>query len=178
MNGNMLKEVSVEISSKQVFVQYGVSDEYVSKLLTAGVVLLPDIQREGIKTFHIGFDEFYSYCKANNIDIEVCAEGNPNVIELCSSEIRLGHIFVSAIALPLLLNVMGNYIYQKISDATPQQTQTIVQEYQFEPTVSFTLEVEDSCGVVKKRYSYEGPAKDINEVTKHIENLWNDSTNK
>lgn len=174
----MLKEVSVECSAKQEFAQYGVSDNTISRLMTAGVVLLPDIQREGIQTFHIGFDEFYSYCKANNIDIEVCAEGNPNVIELCSSEIRLGRIFVSAIVLPLLLNVMGNYIYQKISDATPQKPQTIVQEYQAEPIVSFTIAIEDSCGIIKKEYSYEGPAKDINEVTKHIENLWHDSTIK
>ena len=113
MNGNMLKEVKVESSAKQLFAQYGVSDEIVSKLLTAGVVLLPDIQREGVKTFHIGFDEFYSFCKANDIDIAVCADENPYVIELCSSEIRLGRIFVSAIVLPLLLNVMGNYISQK-----------------------------------------------------------------
>ena len=65
-----------------------------------------------------------------------------------------------------------------MSEATPQKPQTIVQEYQSEPTVSFTIAIEDSCGIIKKEYSYEGPAKNINEVTKHIENLWNDSTNK
>ena len=178
MSENLLKERNIEVSAEQILGQYCVSKEFVSNILTAGVILLPSIQREDIYGFPVGIEDFYNYCKSNNINIDICAEGNPCIIELCSLEIRLGHIFVSVVVLPLLLNVLSNFIFQKLSEIPSKQPQTIVRDYQAEPIVSFTISIEDSCGVVKKEYSYEGPAKDINEVTKHIEKLWNEDTTK
>ena len=73
---------------------------------------------------------------------------------------------------------LANYIYDACKSDIEGQPTAIEQEYQAPPQVSFTIAVEDSCGVVRKEYSYDGPAKDIQEVTQHVEKLWNEDAAK
>ena len=178
MHINLIREINIDESFEHIIEVFGVSQEVVENISQIGIALLPSIERNGIFAFPIDIDEFYHYCKSKDIEIGICAEGNPPIIELCSAQIRVGKILVKKICLPILLGVLGNFVYDKLYNTVPQQPQSIKQEYQVEPTVSFTIAVIDSCGVVTKEYSYDGPAKDIHEVTKHIETLWNGNADK
>lgn len=163
---------------EQLFAELGASQKLISEIKTASIVLAPSFLRDDIHAFPVGIEEFYSYCKSKNIDIAFCADGNPLIIELCSSQIRIGTLIVSYLLLPFLVNILSDYVSDKLKNTIPQETQVVEKEYQSEPIVSFTISVVDSCGIVKKEYSYEGPAKDIKEVTSHVEELWNGSTDK
>ena len=178
MDTNLIQEINIEESFEHIIEEYGVSKEVVENISQISIVLLPSIEREGVFAFPIDIDEFYHYCKSKDVEIGICADGNPSITELCSAQIRVGKILVKNICLPILLGVLGNFVYDKLCNTVVQQPQAIKQEYQVEPTVSFTIAVKDSCGVVTKEYSYDGPAKDIHQVTKHIETLWNGNTDK
>lgn len=178
MDTNLIQEINVEETFDDIIEKYGVSKEVIENISQIGISLLPSIERDGIFAFPIDIDEFYHYCKSKNVEIGICADGNPPIIELCSAQIRVGKFLVNSIVLPILLSVLANFVYDKLCNMLPQQSQPIKQEYQVEPTVSFSIAVKDSCGVITKEYSYDGPAKDIYEVTKHIENLWNGKSDK
>ena len=163
---------------EQLYAELGASQKLIDEIKTVSIVLAPSFLRGEINAFPVGIEEFYTYCKSKNIDIAFCADGNPPIIELCSSQIRIGTLIVSYLILPFFVNILSDYIFDKLKNTIPQETQVVEKDYQSEPTVSFTISVVDSCGIVKKDYSYEGPAKDIKEITKHVEELWNGSTDK
>ena len=178
MNTELLKTNILDCPANQMIMECGVSKEFAQKISNASIILLPDIQRNDVIAFAVGIQDFYEYCKTQNADIDICAEENIIEIELCSRKIRVGKILVRDVALPLCLSILANFIYDTCKSDVDAQPTAIEQEYQAPPQVSFTIAVEDSCGVVKKEYSYDGPAKDIREVTQHVEKLWHEDAAK
>lgn len=178
MNTDLIKTNILNCSANQMIMECGVSKEFAQKISNASIVLLPDIQRNDIIAFSVGIQDFYDYCKTQNADIDICAEENIIEIELCSRKIRLGKILVHDCVLPFVISMLSSFVYDVCKSQIDTQPTAIEQEYQAPPQVSFTIAVEDSCGVVRKEYSYDGPAKDIQEVTKHVEKLWHEEAAK
>lgn len=178
MNTELIKTNSVNRSANEIILECGVSKEFAQQISSTPIVLLPDIQRDDVIAFAVGIQDFYDYCKSQLADIDICAEENVVEIELCSRKIRIGKILVRDVVLPLTLSLLASYIYDACKSDIDIQPTVIEQEYQAPPQVSFTIAVEDSCGVVRKEYSYDGPAKDIQEVTQHVEKLWNEEATK
>lgn len=178
MNTELIKTNILNCSANKMIVECGVSNEFAQKISNASIVLLPDIQRDNVIAFAVGIQDFYDYCKSQSADIDICAEDKVIEIELCSRKIRIGKFIVREMVLPFALGLLVNYVSKLCSSDIDVQSTAIEQEYQAPPQVSFTIAVEDSCGVVRKEYSYDGPAKDIQEVTQHVEKLWNENVTK
>ena len=178
MNIESLNTNIIDYPAIQMIVDCGVSKEFAQNISNTSIVLLPDIQRNDVIAFAVGIQDFYDYCKSQAADIDICAEENIIEIELCSRKIRIGKILVRDIILPFALSLLATYVYDVCKSEEDVHPTAIKQEYQAPSQVSFTIAVEDSCGVVRKEYSYDGPAKDIQEVTQHVEKLWNEDTAK
>lgn len=178
MNIELIKTNILNRSANEIILECGVSREFAQQISNTPIVLLPDIQRDDVIAFAVGIQDFYDYCKSQSADIDICAEENVIEIELCSRKIRIGKILVRDVVLPLALSLLANYVYDACKSDIDVQPTAIEQEYQAPPQVSFTIAVEDSCRVVRKEYSYDGPAKDIQEVTQHVEKLWNEDAAK
>ena len=178
MNTDLIKTNILNCSANQMIIECGVSKEFAQKISNTSIVLLPDIQRNDVIAFAVGIQDFYDYCKSQAAEIDICAEENLIEIELCSRKIRIGKILVLDVVLPFALSLLANYVYDTCKSDIDVSPTAIEQEYQAQPQVSFTIAVEDSCGVVRKEYSYDGPAKDIQEVTQHVEKLWHEDAAK
>lgn len=178
MNTELITTNTLNCSANEMIVGCGVSKEFAQQISNTPIVLLPDIQRDDVIAFAVGIQDFYDYCKSQLADIDICAEDNLIEIELCSRKIRIGKILVRDAVLSLTMSLLANYVYDACKSDIDVQPTAIEQEYQAPPQVSFTIAVEDSCGVVRKEYSYDGPAKDIQEVTQHVEKLWNEDAAK
>lgn len=178
MNTELITTNTLNCSANEMIVGCGVSKEFAQKISNASIVLLPDIQRDDVIAFAVGVQDFYDYCKSQSADIDICAEDNVIEIELCSRKIRIGKFIVRDVVLSFALSLLANYVYETCKSDVDVQPTAIEQEYQAPPQVSFTIAVKDSCGVVRKEYSYDGPVKDIQEVTQHVEKLWNEDAAK
>ena len=153
----------------------GLPEGLKASVMAADVLIVPSMMTDSPKAFMVGTMDLYAILKAQLGDrMEICiADDDYEEIELNSRTLRLGRFVVLSVALPLFLNIIGNYIYDRITEPKPVETDMDVPEYQQPATVSFTIAVEDSLGK-KKEFQYEGPAADYKEVAAEIEKLWNE----
>ena len=144
-------------------------------VLAADVLIVPSMLQDQPKAFMVGTMDLYAILKKNLGDrIEICiADEDYEEIELNSRTLRLGSFMVVSVALPLFLNLVGNYIYDRLTEPDPIVREVDVPEYQQPATVSFTITVEDTLGK-KKEFQYEGPAADYKIVAAEIQKLWNE----
>lgn len=144
-------------------------------VLAADVLIVPSMLQDQPKAFMVGTMDLYAILKKNLGDrIEICiADEDYEEIELNSRTLRLGSFMVVSVALPLFLNLVGNYIYDRLTEPDPIAKEVDVPEYQQPATVSFTITVEDTLGK-KKEFQYEGPAADYKIVAAEIQKLWNE----
>lgn len=144
-------------------------------VLAADVLIVPSMLKDQPKAFMVGTMDLYAILKKNLGDrIEICiADEDYEEIELNSRTLRLGSFMVVSVALPLFLNLVGNYIYDRLTEPDPIAKEVDVPEFQQPATVSFTITVEDTLGK-KKEFQYEGPAADYKIVAAEIQKLWNE----
>lgn len=153
----------------------GLPEDLKASVMAADVLIVPSMMADSLKAFMVGTMDLYAIIKAQLGDrMEICiADDDYEEIELNSRTLRLGRFVVLSVALPLFLNIIGNYIYDRITELKPVESDIDVPEYQQPATISFTIAVEDSMGK-KKEFQYEGPAADYKEVAAEIEKLWNE----
>ena len=139
------------------------------------IVGLPEDLRQNVMAFMVGTMDLYALLKSHLGDkMEICiADEDYEEIELNSRILRLGSFLVVSVALPLFLNLVGNYIYDRLTEPGPVVKEVDVPEYQQPATVSFTITVEDTLGK-KKEFQYEGPAADYKIVAAEIQKMWNE----
>lgn len=153
----------------------GLPDDMKESVMAAEVLIVPSMMIDCPKAFMVGTMDLYAILKAQLGDrMEICiADDDYEEIELNSRTLRLGRFVVLSVALPLFLNIIGNYIYDRITEPKTIETDVDLPEYQQPATVNFTIAVEDSLGK-KKEFQYEGSAADYKEVAAEIEKLWNE----
>jgi hypothetical protein len=143
--------------------------------MAADVLIVPSMIQDQPKAFMVGTMDLYALLKSHLGDkMEICiADEDYEEIELNSRTLRLGRFMVKSVALSLFLNVVGNYIYDRLTEPNPVAKEVDVLEYQQPATVSFTITVEDTLGK-KKEFQYEGPAADYKKVAAEIQKMWNE----
>ena len=150
-------------------------EELKANVMAADVLIVPSMMPAQPKAFMTGTMDMYAVLRAQMGDkVEICiADEDYEEIELNSKTLRLGSFVVASVVLPLFLDLVGNYIYDRLTEPDSVVKEVDVPEFQQPATVSFTIEVEDSVGK-KKEFQYEGPAADYKEVAAEIERLWNE----
>ena len=153
----------------------GLPEDLKASVMAADVLIVPSMMADSPKAFMVGTMDLYAVIKAQLGDkMEICiADNDYEEIELNSRTLRLGRFVVLSVALPFFLNIIGNYVYDRIKELKSTETGIDVPEYQQPATISFTIAVEDSMGK-KKEFQYEGPAADYKAVAAEIEKLWNE----
>lgn len=153
----------------------GLPEKLRQNVMVADVLIVPSMLQDQPKVFMVGTMDLYTILKKNLGDrMEICiADEDYEEIELNSRTLRLGSFMVVSVALPLFLNLVGNYIYDRLTEPDPVAKEVDVPEYQQPATVSFTITVEDTLGK-KKEFQYEGPAADYKIVAAEIQKLWSE----
>ena len=152
----------------------GLPEDLRQNVMAADVLIVPSMIQDQPKAFMVGTMDLYAILKKNLGDkMDICiADEDYEEIELNSRTLRLGRFMVKSVALTLFLNVVGNYIYDRLTEPNPV-AKVDVPEYQQPATVSFTITVEDTLGK-KKEFQYEGPAADYKKVAAEIQKMWNE----
>jgi hypothetical protein len=150
-------------------------EELKANVMAADVLIVPSMIQDQPKAFMVGTMDLYALLKSHLGDkMEICiADEDYEEIELNARTLRLGRFMVKSVALSLFLNVVGNYIYDRLTEPNPVAKEVDVLEYQQPATVSFTITVEDTLGK-KKEFQYEGPAADYKKVAAEIQKMWNE----
>ncbi len=153
----------------------GLPEDLRQNVMAADVLIVPSMIQGQPKAFMVGTMDLYALLKSHLGDkMEICiADEDYEEIELNSRTLRLGSFLVVSVALPLFLNLVGNYIYDWLTEPDPVVKEVDVPEYQQPATVSFTITVEDTLGK-KKEFQYEGPAADYKIVAAEIQKMWNE----
>ncbi|UKK50335.1 hypothetical protein L6472_09915 [Prevotella sp. E13-17] len=153
----------------------GLPEDLRQNVMAADVLIVPSMIQDQPKAFMVGTMDLYALLKSHLGDkMEICiADEDYEEIELNSRTLRLGSFLVVSVALPLFLNLVGNYIYDRLTEPGPVVKEVDVPEYQQPATVSFTITVEDTLGK-KKEFQYEGPAADYKKVAAEIQKMWNE----
>lgn len=153
----------------------GLPEELKETVMDADVLIVPSLIQNQPKAFMVGTMDLYALLKSHLGDkMEICiADEDYEEIELNSRTLRLGSFLVVSVALPLFLNLVGNYIYDWLTEPDPVVKEVDIPEYQQPATVSFTITVEDTLGK-KKEFQYEGPAADYKIVAAEIQKMWNE----
>lgn len=153
----------------------GLPEDLRQDVMAADVLIVPSMIQDQPKAFMVGTMDLYALLKLHLGDkMEICiADEDYEEIELNSRTLRLGSFLVVSVALPLFLNLVGNYIYDRLTEPGPVVKEVDVPEYQQPATVSFTITVEDTLGK-KKEFQYEGPAADYKKVAAVIQKMWNE----
>lgn len=153
----------------------GLPENLRSNVMAADVLIVPSMIQDQPKAFMVGTMDLYAILKKSLDDkMEICiADEDYEEIELNSRTLRLGRFMVKSVALSIFLNVVGNYIYERLTEPNPVAKEVDVPEYQQPATVSFTITVEDALGK-KKEFQYEGPAADYKKVAAEIQKMWNE----
>lgn len=127
--------------------------------------------------------------QAGDLNIGICLadEANYREIELNSSVLRLGHFFckenakdfligfLASLAVTMIIPTATN-ITNNISIENTQNVKVVVHTPQtpfVQPTVTFSVTVENPTTGELKRLDYEGPAENVKDVSEAIDNLWN-----
>lgn len=153
----------------------GLPEDLRQNVMAAEVLILPSMIRNQPKAFMVGTMDLYAILKKNLGDkIEICiADEDYEEIELNSRTLRLGRFVVVSVALPLFLNLLGNYIYDRLTESEPVVEEVDAPEFRQPATVCFTITVEDTLGK-KKEFQFEGPVADYKIVAAEIQKMWNE----
>lgn len=145
------------------------------RVINAGLLIVPSQMVAQPTAFMAGTMDLLAFLKSQLGDkVEICISDDDYVeLELNSRTLRLGKFLVVSVLLPVFLNLLSNYIHERIKENLIPLAQIETVDFQKPTEVSFTIAVEDSTGK-KKEFSYEGPAADFKEVSAEIERLWNE----
>jgi len=184
-----------------------VSDDLRSILQEKSILLVPEIgfRDRDIPVFPVGTENLLEYFQKNapaNYSIDICVNEDLYAeLSLHHDYIRLGRFLVKEIALPVFIGLLTAYItenYIKHEDSKPKVEiidnsthQTIInppaeskpsiekappKKYLAPPKLKFSVTIVDSNGA-SKEYHYDGPVKNVKEVTEEIKTLWKNDKN-
>ena len=135
----------------------------------AQVLLIPDLERHPDRRplFPVGTDSLFSFLQqrigTENVELPL-EDSDYAEIALHADVKRLGIFLVNGVVLTLFLNVLANYVYDRIR---PTHQDTIV----------FSITVTD--GAKSKNFQFSGGAEEFKKAAAEIEKLWrNESDNK
>jgi len=182
-----------------------IPNEIKENLKKASILLIPTLGfRDNEKpNFPVGTTELFEYFKRNSpaeVTVDICIGDNLySELGLYSNYKRLGNFLVSTVALSIFLNILSSYIYDKMIkvedskppiqiinnidnsvhiDTEPEKKVTKPpKKFMESPKVKFSITVVDSTTGKSKDFHYEGPAKDVEKVTKEIKDFWKDEKN-
>ena len=135
-----------------------------AELLQSQVLIVPEMGFRGSTKplFPIGTESLFAYLKRSlvSVRVDICINDDDYAeLALHSDTARLGRFVVAYLVLPVFLNVLANYIYDK-AKGVPKGSD-----------ISFSITVVHTNGS-SKQISYEGPAQDFTDIAKDIETLW------
>lgn len=179
-----------------------ISSEIRESIKSASILIVPTIgfREPNELTFPIGTEDFFQYIKENlpkDFTIDFCINDDDyQELALYSNYRRLGNFLVTTVALGVFLNLLSSYIYDKaikedeskppiqIINIDNSKHQTIInsteetklpKKFLEAPKVKFSITVVDTNGT-SKDFHYEGPAKDVKNVTEEIKKLWDNES--
>lgn len=150
-------------------------EEYVPKdesFKRANCLILP------YKNFRDGVDYCFSeyarevleYLKENpdgNILMDIAAADEYyQTIELHSLHLKVGIFVTTSILLPVVVNLVSNYVYDKIKSLHRKESEV-------EVYVEYISELPDGSSI---SLNYEGPADKLGEITKNLKKLMETNT--
>ncbi len=143
-----------------------ISDTVKDSVNKAAVILYPLVGFRDIKPppFPVGTDGLFVHLKKNlpaDLPVEVCINDEDyHELTLHADLSRLGIIIVKYVALPVVLGVLGSYIYDKLKGQPSGQAE-----------ISFSIIMADDKENLTKQFDYEGPAKDFETIADEIKGI-------
>lgn len=165
------------------------SEELRESLSKASILIVPfeNLRDALLPTFPIGTEDILRYFKEklpNDIQIDICIDDKDyQEFAFYSDYKRLGNFIITTVAIPVFVEVLSSYIYDKYikQDETKPQIQiidnstngtvnnhisTLANKKYLEPThIKFSGTIVDTLGT-SKHISYEGPAANLDMVLK------------
>ncbi|NBG67156.1 hypothetical protein [Acidiluteibacter ferrifornacis] len=173
-----------------------VTDDLRTDLKDVAILIVPvENLRENVHlAFPIGTEGILGYFKEqlqSNIKIDICiTDEDYQEYAFYSNYKRLGDFVIKKVAIPVFVTVLSSFVIQKIIAEDNSQPQieikdesvnvtinnhisTLAEKKYLEPTqIKFSVTVVDSSGTSKK-FSYEGPATNIDTVLKSLKDYEN-----
>lgn len=141
------------------------SDDLRKQLLEADILIVP-IEGFGnltVPVFPVKTEELFHFLKKNlpqDLEVDICIEDNDyKELALHSDLIILAGFVVTQVNLPVLINLVSSYIYQKISQSKSKNIKTSI--------------LVNEAGK-SKEISYEGPADDFGKILKEAKYILED----
>jgi len=141
-----------------------ITDELKNELKNADILLIPQIgfRDIDIPVFPVKTEELFTFLrkKSSDVKIDICIEDKDyRELALHYDLITIGAFVVTSIALPVLVNLLSDYIKSKISLNSGR-------------VIKVSLIVENKKEKTSKKISYEGKPENFDSIIKSIENLW------
>lgn len=112
--------------------------------------------------FPVMTEELYAFIKEKCSDVEICIEDDEyKELALHADLITIATFFVTSVALPVLVNLLAEYIKDKI--VRPGQDRAI--------RISI---VKHNKGKKSKKFTYEGKPEFFDETIKSAKEMWDD----
>lgn len=159
----MIKIVDSDISFEALLVQENIDDETRLRAQNANILLLPDSDiRDGIRAFQGQTLGFYKYALSNQeySKVELFEKrGQERVLSLHDHNIFLPTVFVSLVALPVVLNLISNYLYDFYCQSRDQGNLN----------VNFKIIAENKDKGISKQLVYQGPVQGLKNILQDID---------
>ena len=159
-----IEEIELSISDsnikfEDIYEKNYIPQEYISDIKNANLLLIPeeDHNRYNQPVFPELTSEFWDYLK-NNAPEEIISDiaisdEDFNKLELHSATIIVATFIVTSIVLPLTINLVSSYLYDKAK-----------QMHRKEDELSAEINIIVQNGSESKQISYKGPIKGIKET--------------
>lgn len=136
------------------------------RVRSAQVLLIPDLERHPDRRplFPVGTESLFAYLQQGigREKIELPVEDSDYAEVALHADIkRLGMFLVNSVVLSLFLNVLANYIYDRVRPT-------------HQDTIEFSVTVTD--GTKAKNFQFSGGAEDFKKAAAEIEKLWQDKS--
>lgn len=158
-------------------------EDLASKILEAKIVLVPQNFNKIQGVFMPTATELTARFKARlGAAFDICAtDDSYNEISLCSHKLRIGHLFVSSVVLPIAIGVAANYIYDymkgEIAENKIEMSTEQIQQFMEPTTVEIRMSIYEPSGKTKE-FTYDGPADKFEDAAKAINLDWNDTNSE
>lgn len=159
----MIKICDSEISFEALLAQEDIDDETMLRAQNADILLLPDSDiREGVRAFQGQTVGFYKYALSQEEygKVELFEKsGQERILLLHNHDIFLPTMFVFSFVLPVVLNLVSNYLYDSYRQARDQSNLN----------VNFRIIVENQKIGISKQLIYQGPVEGFKNALECID---------
>ncbi len=141
-----------------------ISEELKNNLRKASILLVPTegFRERNIPVFPVKSEELFTYIKntlPSDCKVDICIRDEDyKELALHADSVILADLVVTAIVFPILVNIVGEYIKQKILKYTEKRR------------VRFSITVVDEGGK-SKNLTYEGNVEDFGGIIEKLKDL-------